>query len=78
MRRLAEEKLRDITERAFKAYVAPLRNVTAFKYLGQIMTARDDDFPQVVGKLQKARKSWGQLSHILSREGADPKVSEHF
>ena len=26
----------------------------------------------------KARKSWGRLLWILSREGADPKVSGHF
>ena len=32
----------------------------------------------VVGNLGKARNSWGQLSRILIREGADPKVSEFF
>ena len=41
--RLAEEELREISERAFQAYGAPLENVTAFKYLGRVMTARDDD-----------------------------------
>ena len=38
----------------------------------------DDDWLAVVGSLGKAKKSWGQLSQILSREGADPKVSRHF
>ena len=42
------------------------------------MTAGDDDWLAVVGKLGKARKSWGQLYRILSQEGADPKVSENF
>ena len=34
-------------------------NVTAFRYLGRVMTADDDDWPSVVGNLQKARKIWG-------------------
>ena len=38
----------------------------------------DDDFPSVVGNLQRARKSWGWLLRILSREGADPNVSGIF
>ena len=32
----------------------------------------------VAGNLQKARKSWGRMSRILSWEGADPKVLGHF
>ena len=32
----------------------------------------------MVGNLGKARNSWGRLSCILIREGADPKVSEHY
>ena len=43
MRRLVEAELRDITERDFEAYGEPLENVTAFKYLGLVMTAGDDD-----------------------------------
>ena len=39
------------------------------------MKAGDDDWPAVVGNLVKARKSWGRLSRILSREGADKRVS---
>ena len=65
-------------ERALEVYGAPLENVTAFKYLGQVMTAGDDDWPAVVENLHKAWKSWGQLSRVFSREGADPKVSGHF
>ena len=64
--------------RAFHSYGSPLENVTAFKYLVRVMTAGDDDWPEVAGNLQKARKSWGQMSQILIREGADPKVSGHF
>ena len=32
----------------------------------------------VVGNLGMARNSWGWLSRILGRDGADPKVSGHF
>ena len=52
--------------------------MTEFKYLGQVMTAGDDDWLAVVGNLGNARKSWGRISWILSREGSDPKVSGHF
>ena len=52
--------------------------MTVFKYLGRVLTAGDDDWLAVVGNLGKARKSWGPLSRILIREGADPKVSGHF
>ena len=58
--------MREITERAFEAYGAPLENVTAFKYLGWVMTAGDDDWYAVVGNLQRTSKSWGRFSQILS------------
>ena len=73
-----EEELKEISERAFQAYGESLENVTSFRYLGRVMTAGGDDWPAVVGNLQKARNSWGRLSRILSREGADPKVSGNF
>ena len=43
IRRLAEEELREILERGFQAYGTTLENVTAFKYLGRVMTAVDED-----------------------------------
>ena len=42
------------------------------------MRAGDDDWLVVIGNLGKAQKSWGRLSWILSREGADPKFSGNF
>ena len=65
MRRLAEEDLRESMERALEVYGAPLENVTAFKYLGQVMTAGDYDWPEVLGNLQRAKNSWGRMSRIL-------------
>ena len=52
--------------------------MTTFRYLGRVMMAGGDDWPAVVGKLKKARKSWGRLSWVFIREGADPKVSGNF
>ena len=42
------------------------------------MTAGDDNWPAVTGNLVKARKSWGRLSRIFSREGADKRVSRNL
>ena len=49
-----------------------------YYYYYSVISAVDDDWHAVVGKLQKTRKSWGRLLRILRREGADPKVSGYF
>ena len=49
--------MREITERDFEAYGKLLENLTAFKYLGPVMTAGDDDWPVLVGNLSKSRNS---------------------
>ena len=77
-RRMADTELRESTEMAFEAYGKQLEAVPSFKYLGRIMTAGDDDWLAVVGNLGKARKSWGRLTRILSREGADKRISGKF
>ena len=59
--------MRASTERAFQVYGIPLNLVTSFKYLGWIITESDGDWTEVVGNLQKARKSWAQLLRILGR-----------
>ena len=50
-RRLVEEELRGVLERAFQAYGDPLENMKAFKYLGRVMTVGYDDWPIVAGNL---------------------------
>ena len=75
---LVETETRENSERAFEAYGAPIESVTVFKYLGRILTATDYDWPEVVGNLGKARRSWVQLSRVLIREVSDPKVSMAF
>ena len=38
----------------------------------------DDDWPAVAGNLVKARKRWGRMQEILSREGATKRVYGNF
>ena len=75
---MAGAELKDGTERAFEAYGKPLENVSAFKYLGQVTTEGDDDWPSVAGNLLKARKIWGRLLRILCWEGEGARVSGNF
>ena len=63
---------------AFEVYGKQLQSVPSFQYLGRTLTAGDDDWPAVAGNLGKARKSWGRLQRILSREGATKRVSGNF
>ena len=42
------------------------------------MTDGYDEWPAVAGNLGKARKSWGRMQRILSREGANKRVSGNF
>ena len=52
-RHLAEAELRESLERAFKGYGEPLENLTAFRYLGRVLTAGDDAWIAVLGNLGK-------------------------
>ena len=52
--------------------------LTSFKYLGIVLSAADDDWPEVVRNLVKARTVWWRMSKILSREGARLQVSGFF
>ena len=76
--RLAETETTENSKRAFEAYRTPIEIVTEFKYLGRILTVTNDNWTAVVRDLRKARRSWGRLSRVISREGADPKVLRAF
>ena len=69
-RRLAETETRENAERAFHAYGKPMEAVSEFCYLGQLLTATDDDWPVVAEKIRKARVSWVRLGWVLGRERA--------
>ena len=52
--------------------------LTSFKYLGIVLSAADDDWPEVVRNLVKALTVWQSISRILSREGSTLRVSGFF
>ena len=74
-RRLAAEEEKEVTTRVFSAYGRPPEMVNSFKYLGQVISAADVNWPAVVKNLAQERKVWIRMSHILRREGAAPRVS---
>ena len=70
--------MQESLEREFQDYNRPLGTVTSFKYLRQVLTAADDDWPEVVGNPGKAWKIWSRLARILGQEGTSPRVSGMF
>ena len=75
---LVAEEERAVTSGAFNAYGRPLDMVTSFKYLGQVISAVDDDFLVLVTNMDKVWAVWQRLMSIISREGAAPRGSEFF
>ena len=49
--------MRERTDRNFQAYIISPNLVTLFKYLGNIMTESDDDWPELMKNLNNLRKS---------------------
>ena len=52
--------------------------VTSFKYPERVISATDDNWPEVVRNLAKVKTVWSRMLRILSREGATPQVSSFF
>ena len=78
LQRLAAVEGEAASERAFEAYGRKINQVQEFRYLGRVLTATDDDWPEVARNLYRSRATWGRMARILGREGADPKVSRMF
>ena len=49
-----------------------------FKYLGRMLGRSDNNWPEFLRNIRKARKMWGRLDKLLQREGVKPEVSEKF
>ena len=49
--------------------------VNSFKYLGRVISATDEDRTAVVRNLERVKKVWSRMLHILIREGSTPRVS---
>ena len=74
-RRLEEEEAQEGTERAITDYIVPLSQITFFKYLGRVLAEEDNDCPEVVRNLSRARQKYVRLNRLLIREGADDRTS---
>jgi hypothetical protein len=62
----------------FSVRGVPLESVSKFIYLGRQLSSADDDWPEVVKNLEKARKRWATISRVLIRDRATPRISEMF
>jgi hypothetical protein len=56
----------------------PIETVSEFKYLGRVLVNNDSDWMAIRMNIQKARKRWGQVAQILSREGATTSTMAYF
>jgi len=62
----------------FMAGETSLDQVPSFKYLGRWLSANDSDVMAVSQNIVKARMRWGQLCHLLTRQGASRRVMGCF
>ena len=76
-RRAAAEGRRG-SEVVFTIYGKPLPRVDTFKYLGRPIASNDDDWPALYRNLTRARRKWGMVRRVLTREGATPAISGMF
>ena len=77
-RRLVAKEYQVVTSNEFSAYGHLLKMVTSFQYLGRVISSADDDWPAVVRNLSRSRAVWKWTTVILSREGAEPRLSVFF
>jgi hypothetical protein len=57
----------------------PIARTSSFKYLGQIITEKDDDLPAVVEQINKARQIWARISRILKKKPTPTlKLCQHL
>ena len=64
--------------RVFLVYGTPLTEVPLFKYLRQMLSSSDGNWPAVEQNLRRARGKWGRLAKLWGREGADKIMAGRF
>ena len=62
----------------FQEYGRILETVMSFKYMGRILTVKEDDCPAFTVKLQKACNIWARMLRILGWYGSDDQTSGRF
>ena len=76
--RHALEAARRASEVVFTACGQILERQHTFRYLGRPLSANDSDWPALYHNLVKARQRWARATRILTRDGAQPRVSGMF
>ena len=73
MQHEAAEIARVALAQLFTAYRDELEieRVKVLKYLGRLLAYDDNNTQALRGNLKNARKSWGQVSHVLRAEGRE-------
>ena len=59
------------SETALTTYGCPLAPISSFKYLGRILLASDDAWPELVCNFRQACKKWVNMTWLLGREVSD-------
>ena len=67
LKRLREEEAHASTS-VFQAYSIPMLTVTAFKYLGWVLTTYDDESPEVDANIRKDLSRWASLFRIFGQD----------
>ena len=49
-----------------------IEGVDTFKYQGRMLDRSDDDWPELIQNVRKARRVWRRIGKLLRREGEDP------
>ena len=75
---MEEEEAWAVAAILFQTYGCPLETVAPFKYPGQILTATDDYWLEVIVKLQNARKIWARMLRVLGQEGNYAQMPGHL
>ena len=55
-----------------------MEGVIQFKYLGRTMGKSDNESPEILRDIRRARKVWGRMGKVMLYMGADTHVSEMF
>jgi hypothetical protein len=72
------EANKEATKVTFKVNGQPIETVSEFKYLGRVLSNNDSDWTAIRANIQKARKRWGQVAQILSKQGARSCTMAYF
>jgi hypothetical protein len=66
------------SQRTFSIQNQPIETVTSFRYIGRIITSSNSDWEAAKFNLHKARTRWMNISRILTRTSASPRISSLF